>query len=560
MQDSRRRRSSEATGLALLVALGTACAPAGAPASPVTAGVPAFQAERQPASPASEAKRGGILMQAQQGAMETLHPWKGDATIARALSGVYEPLVRLDHREGFDFRRDKEIKPGLAERWENPDPVTYLFHLRRNVKWHDGQPMTADDVVFSLRTWMDPKEAPEPRRSAGALLKEVEKIDQYAVRVTTVRPSAGFLEFMAFQRNVYIAPKHVADLAKTVVGTGPFRVVKADINSVVVVERNADFYLPERPYLDGGKVFSGMERAQQQAAFIAKAIDFTIAGDQAQFEALKKQVGEQVKSASYLQNYGVSLYMKLDRAPFSDIQVRRAAHLAIDRQGLIKTVTFGAGAINPPGGLALHGASIPLEEMQTLPGWRQPKDQDVAEARRLLAEAGYPEGFKVGIQTAKDRTTAVPILEGSAPMLKAVGIDAQIQLLERAVFLENQRNGQFEAMMDLFGSDPPSQSLLGFYHSKGSLNKAPINDPELDALIEEQDRTIDRQKAGELYQRVQRLVLEKHYTIPTIEVPSFIFWQPWLHGFNQNFGAQGYIPQWDNVWIDPDIVPQRSLQ
>jgi peptide/nickel transport system substrate-binding protein len=244
--------------------------------------------------------------------------------------------------------------------------------------------------------------------------------------------------------------------------------------------------------------------------------------------------------------------MKLDKPPFNDIRVRKAVHLAIDRDGLVKTVTFGAGAINPPGGLALSSGAIPLEELRKLPGWRQPKDEDIAEAKRLLAEAGYPNGFKTTIITARDRTTAVPVLEATAPMLKAIGIDAEVGLLERAVFLTRQRDGDYDAQMDLIHSDPPTERLLTYYHSKGNLNKAPINDPELDKLIDAIDSELDPKKADEILLRIQRMVLDKHYTIPTVELPSFAFWQAWLNNYNLSFSAQPYIPQWDNLWMDPE--------
>jgi peptide/nickel transport system substrate-binding protein len=307
-------------------------------------------------------------------------------------------------------------------------------------------------------------------------------------------------------------------------------------------------------------VFNGMERGAQQAAFIARGIDSIVAADQAVFAGLKKQVGEGVKSESYLQTSGNSIYMKQDRPPFNDIRVRRATHLAIDRQGLLKTVTFGAGAINPPGGLALHAFSLPLEELVKLPGWRQPKDQDLAEAKRLLAEAGYPNGLKVTIKTSKDLAGAVPTLEALSPMLKAVGIDAQIAMLERAVWIQVERDGDYEAWIATLNSDPPTQGLFGYYHSKGALNKAPINDPEMDTLIEDLETTLDRKKSDELNRRIQRLILDKVYTISTVEPASFVLWQPWLHNYNHNYGAQGYVVQWDALWFETDKAPPRTLQ
>jgi len=541
--------------LATLVALGVACAPAAAPAQPAapSSAPTGFAPDRSaPAAPEAAIKKGGIIVGAQQAAMSTFHPWKGDVTIERSFSGVYDQLVQNDHRENFDFRRDNDIKPGLAERWENPDPTTYVFHLRKNAKWHDGKPFTADDVVFSLMSWTDAKEAPEPSQSAGSLIKSVDKVDDHTVRVNLKRSSVNFLAMLAFNRNVFIAPKHVEDLSKTIVGTGPFKVVQAQLDRVVVLERNPDFYLPGKPHPDGAKIFQGMERGAQQAGFLAKGLDYINVGDQAQFDALKKLVPADVKTTSYLQNHGVSLYMKQDKPPFDDIRVRRAMHLAIDRDGLVKAVTFGAGAINPPGGLALHSFSLQLDELKTLPGWRQPKDQDIAEAKRLLAEAGYANGIKTSMQTAQDRTTARPVMEAVGPMLKAIGIDAEIMALERGVFLQNQREGKYEIMVDLIHSDPPTQRLNGFYRTGGSLNKAPIADPELDKMIDDQDSAPDLKTSGEINKKLQRYILDKVYTVSTIELPSFAFWQPWFINYPISFSAQPYIASWEDIWIDPD--------
>jgi len=547
--------------LTLTAGLAAACAPAApAPAPVAPAPQAAYIPERAPAqTQPSEGKPGGILVYAQQSAVFNLHPWKGDIQNARAFSGVYEPLVRYDHREGVDFRRDREIKPGLAERWETVDPTTYVFHLRKNAKWHDGKPVTADDVVYSALTWMDPKEAPEPNRSAGELVAGAERIDDHTAKITLKRPSSDWLGMHAYQRNVWILPKHVEDQAKTMVGSGPFRVVKVDPNSALIMERNPDFHTSGRPFLDGAKVYNGMERASQQAAFIAKEMDLINATDLKQHDALK-QVAPDSITTSYLQTHGNSLYMKQDRPPFSDIRVRRAAHLAVDREGLLKTVTFGAGVVNPPGGLALHGFSIPKEELQTLPGWRQPKDQDLAEAKRLLAEAGYPEGFKLNIQTDRDLTGAVPILTAVAPQLKAAGIDAQIMLLERAVFVKNQRDGDYEAWLATGHTDPPAAGLTDLYHSRGRFNQAGIKNPTLDGLIEEAGRLVDKKKSDEVNQKIQRVLLENHYTVPMVELPAYAFWQPWLHNYGLSFSAQPYINQWDNVWIDLEKAPKRTLQ
>jgi len=499
------------------------------------------------------------LLYAQSGKVSNLNPWKGDVSTARALAGVYENLIRMDHREAFDFRVDRELKPGLAESWEIADPTTFVFHLRRNIKWHDGKPLTADDVVYSMRSWTEADKAPEPRRSAGGQIATAEAIDPYTVRVTTKAISAYFLETLAYQRNVYILPKHVEDVAKNPVGSGAFKVVKQDPDAAVVVERNPDFYIPGRPYLDGGKVHNTMPIATQQAAFAGKAIDFITYSDKAQADAFQKQV-PQVKVSSYCQDHGESVIMKLDKPPFSDIRVRRAIHLAIDRQGLIATTSFGAGKINPPGAIGWQPFAIQEDELLKLPGWRQPKTEDIAEAKRLLAEAGYATGLKMPMQFNRDRADKQVIPEALVPMLRGVGIDAEVQLLERGVAIVNERDGLFDVRVGSFHSDPPTSALTSYYHSKGVANTMGLRDPELDKLIEDSDKSLDQKARYAMYDKIQRIILDKLYTIPTLEFRSFFFVQPWLNNNGPTMGAQSYVPQWDNVWIDTDKAPQRTLQ
>src|SRR5205823_6624263 len=142
------------------------------------------------------------------------------------------------------------------------------------------------------------------------------------------------------------------------------------------------------------------------------------------------------RAETFPQNNSYSVFTHVDRPPFSDIRVRRALHLAIDRQAMVSTITFGQGIINPPGlnGARKGGWTLPQDGLLKLPGYRQPKTQDLAEAKRLLAEAGHPNGLRAKLSYNTSITQSPALAEVLTNQLGAAGINLTLQPMEDASY------------------------------------------------------------------------------------------------------------------------------
>ncbi len=204
---------------------------------------------------AAGARQGGVLQVAFWAPPRTMD-YCNDASAfaAQAWVPVYEGLLSFDYKPGEDFRRQMKVVPYLAESWEQPNDTTYMFHLRKGVKWHDGKSLTADDVVFSLKYLQDKNNACMARgRLEG--VKSVEKVDSMTVKITTDRPMATLLENLA-QRETVIYPKHIYDAGQLfkgvsgTVGTGPMRLKSFDRNEKIVYTAFEDYW-KGRPHLIG---------------------------------------------------------------------------------------------------------------------------------------------------------------------------------------------------------------------------------------------------------------------------------------------------------------------
>lgn len=527
-----------------------ACA---APATPSATKEPTIAAALQP-------RDGGILQFAPQEPPTSFDFCKhGDAFGAIAWVPVYEGLLSLDYKESEDFRKEQRVVPYLAERWEQPNDTTYIFYLRKGVKWHDGKPLTAEDVVFSLEYLRD-KENACTKRSLVEGVKSIEKVDANTIKVTTEAPIAPFILNMA-QREAVIFPKHIYDagrLFKSVesqIATGPMKAASFDRTDKLVYTANKDYW-KGKPHLDGAVALYGMDRSASLAAFVAKKIDVYPPGDKREFDALKAQAPE-AKGEGSPASHGYTMYIRVDKPPFDDVRVRRAIHLAIDRQAMRSTLTQDVGVINPPGVSAVSGWAIPQEELMRLPGYRQPKDQDITEAKRLLAEAGYPTGFTSSIQAVGTFTNA-RIAEVASRQLEKIGITLKLDFLEQGMYFSNQRKGSFDAQLNGMSAEYIDTSLNQYYYSRSGGNPAHIADPYLDDLIELQRKTFNKEERYKVLRRIQEYLLDKLYGVPTIESAFYWATQPWVHELMNTRSGTVMLYRAGDIWFD-ERAPKRSL-
>ncbi len=545
-----------AYGWGLVAALAaSACAPtAPPPPSPAVPGVPPAPAA------APQPERGGIFQLAARQPVPHLSYWR-EAGVAASigLTPVYERLLVLDFQEDEDWREHYRVVPWLAERWEQPDPRTYVFQVRKGIKWHDGADLTARDVEWAYKELLDPKNA--FRGGANLKLAEtIQAIDESTLRIRVVEQSAIFLVGLA-DRNSMIQPRHVVERGQkhedVAIGTGPYKVASFDRQKGLDLVRN-DLYWQggAKPYLDKVKIVWGMDVAGMFAAFQAKQSDVLKVIDKVQFDQVKA-LSPQVKSRVFLRDLVDSFWMRVDRPPFQDVRVRQAVHLGIDRQQLVNVVTFGLGLANPPevnGGR--RGWVIPQDELKTLPGWRQPKDEDIAEARRLLSQAGYGDGLKIVNRYNLTQSTTPQESEILAQQLKKIGIDMELQPMERVVFEKAFREGDFEVSVESGVGYAPERDWNDRIHSKGAGNGFGINDPELDRPIEAQAVELDEKRRQQLFLEIQRLGLRKMYVIPLISPVNFTLWHPWVHGWIDNYAGQAANQEWSQLWVSREQAPK----
>ena len=334
---------------------------------------------------------------------------------------VYDSLIGFDPASG-------KFTPELATKWSQPTPTTYEFELRDDIKWHDGQPLTADDVVYTVGWLIDPK-TQFRYKADWAWIQSIEKLGPNKVKITSKFPAPGGLMTLAGSTTIY--PEHVhkplenkQEFGARPLGTGLYKILKLDKNSGVTAERNPN-YKPSvnKPAATIGHVIA--EPIQDPGTLVAalltgKAdIAANLSGDQA--EDLKKSGKYDVTLSPPAVGYtflGFPAGGRNNVKALADPRVRKAIVMAINRKALVK-VTYGglAEGVQPVEALCLK-EQLGCGYTKSVP------DYDPAGAKKLLAEAGYADGFDVVISTFPRYLQPTTAVSG---MLRAVGIRATVQ-------------------------------------------------------------------------------------------------------------------------------------
>ncbi|MBI2908538.1 MAG: ABC transporter substrate-binding protein [Chloroflexi bacterium] len=475
----------------LLVA---SCAPAAAPvakqgdlaAKPQAEGrTPVPAAPAPTLTPAAQQPRYGGIVELSIRTEPRHYDMHGDAsqTAIWSFSPAYNGLLQNDPLE------PGKIVPDLVESWTvSLDGTTYTFKLREGVKWHDGNPLTTADVLLSM-------EKLKKHVQVGPGLEAVKSVaasDDSAVKVSMSYPAAAFPSFMAISWAAMI-PQHILDkkgsMKEDVVGTGAFKLKRHNRSVSLELEKNRDYFLPGRPYLDGLRTYFVSDQSAANAALRAGRVNFIVGLSTVSMMRLK-EVFKEGTVADHPVGKFPSLFLPVDKAPWTDIRVRKAVHLGIDRQAAVNILTDGQGTIGGYIPEAMGG--IPTEELLKKPGYRQPKDADIAEAKRLLAEAGYPNGLKTSVlyrMGGEYEAQAVFLRD----QLGKIGIDLAIKTLDDAGFYDLREKRAYDSHSgpNSVTVNEPDLLLKRFYKGGSPSNYSNLNDPELDKLIELQSREQD---------------------------------------------------------------------
>jgi peptide/nickel transport system substrate-binding protein len=398
---------------------------------------------------------------------------------------VQECLVKVD--------RTGKIVPWLAERWYTADSKNYTFFLKRGVRFHNGRELRAADVKFVLERAMNP-ETKHPHGKRYQVIESIVVTDDHTVTVILKEVDPNFLLNLARQGSVVYPRETVETLKSQPIGTGPFAVAEWVRGDRIVLARNKDYHVKGLPYLD--RVTYRFIPDPNSALAALKAGDVDVSA----FGLGPENVPELSRDARFQVILGdttndVILSMNNARKPFSDKRVRLAVTHAIDKEEVLKGAMFGQGRILGSNVDPLNPYFVDLSK---------DKPHDPAKARKLLAEAGYPNGFDAVLKVAPQYYYTVRTGEILVSQLAKVGIRVTIEQIEWGQWLAQvYRDANFD--FSIIGHAEPWD--IGNYANPKYYFR--WDNAEFQKLYQESEATIDDKKRRELYVKMQTMLAEE---------------------------------------------------
>jgi len=472
-----------------------------------------------PSGAADTPRRGGVLLAVIGADPPTLDPHQeGTFATLQVVAPLYSTLLQIDP---YSYPK---IIGDVATDWKiSTDGLTYTFKIRSDIRFHDGTPLTAADVKASYdKIVFPPSGVRSIRKNAYTMVESVGAPDATTVVFKLKYPSASLMDNLASPWNV-IFPKKILDkdlnyFLKNVMGSGPFKFKAYTRGSTFEAERNPDYFVKDRPYLNGYKFFISPETTVRAAAIRSGRayIEFRDL-PLSEVEAIKRQLGDKVtvQHTPLVGQWGVAIQNTIK--PFTDVRVRRALTLGIDRHTAGR-VLFPLTGLKHVGGLMRPGTewALPPAELEKLPGFGRDPERNRAEAKKLLAEAGYPNGFKVVL---KNRNVKLPYQDFAVFVIqewRKIGVEAENRPLETAAFiLDGRDNGNFELIVSAtveYIDDP--DVFLRRYTTGDIGNIGRYSDAILDDLFARQARALDPAERRKLIIELQKRVLEQAYYMP----------------------------------------------
>ncbi len=413
-----------------------------------------------------------------------------EATAQVMLEQMYDTLVEADPETGA-------IIPSLAESWQiSADGRTYTFRIRRGVRFHNGREMTAADVKYSIERIMDPRTG-SPRRLSFNL---VERVDASDAQTVVFRLKTAFAPFLATLVPITsaIVPREAVeqsgDLARTAVGTGPFVLKEWVRDSLMRLERNANFWRRGLPNLDTLEFRFNADPNARTAAFRTGQVNFLYKVDKPFVRTLRLSEGIQVVGGQ--STTLAYLYLNVNRKPFDDVRVRQAISWAMDRDAIRQNAILGLGQ-------SLRAGPLPPDHWAALREPVYPR-QEVDRARDLLRQAGFTGG-RFNILAVSITPSNVRAAETLQQQLRPLGFDIEVRVLEPGEMLRSAFAADFDMLIlhDAFAVDPDDY-LTSTFATGGGRNWVKYSDPELDAMLERARTITDRGDRARIYRDVMR--------------------------------------------------------
>ncbi|WP_166241998.1 ABC transporter substrate-binding protein [Paenibacillus turpanensis] len=435
-----------------------------------------------------------------------------DYNSSRAAMDLYDQLVQFKEES-------TEIEPDLAEKWDvSDDGLTYTFYLRKGVKFHDGTPVNAEAVKFSIDRQRDPK---HPYHNTGTYayaeftfspIETIEAVDETTVKMKLKEPFAPFLGNMAMHAASVVSPaaveKYGADFTKNPVGTGPYKFVSWNPGVEIVLEKN-ESYFKDAPKIDK-LVFKPITEAQTRLAELeAGTIDVIVNIPPDDLEALRAN-----KSLQVIEQAGMHVWwtaFNTQKAPFDNVKVRQAVNYAINKEAIVDGILKGTGELaNTPLPPTVWGHNPKVKNYE----------YNAEKAKALLTEAGYPNGFEVtywvpesGSGMQQPQAMAVAIQSD----LQKIGVKVNIQTLEWGAYLDKvfapaDQNDMDMHQMSWIGDNGDPDNFLYILFSGAQWPTAGFNDSyyknaAVDELLAKARTTKDKGERTKMYEEAQKLIM-----------------------------------------------------
>ncbi|WBM72831.1 ABC transporter substrate-binding protein [Buttiauxella sp. WJP83] len=476
----------------------------------------------------------------------TLDPNKAESTVESAIiSDFFEGLVAV--------RNDGSIEPRLAEKWEEKGNTVWTFHLRPGVKWSNGAPVTALDVVWSWQRLVDPKTVSPYGTYLGNMHVEnaieiadgkkapdtlgIKALDDSTLQITLTQPTAEFLSMLGHTSLVPVARAVVEKFGDkwtqpgNFVSSGPYTLSQWVVNEKVVGVRNKQYWDDSHTVINKVTYLPIASETADINRYKAGEIDIVLTVPQTLFAALKKSIPDQVhvtpKLATYYYEFNTS------KPPFNDARVRRALNMGLDKD-IIAEKVLGQGQLpawvisqRKIGGVELKSPDYA--------SWSQEKR--IAEAKKLLEEAGYnaahPLSFNLLYNTSESHQRIA--IAASSMWKKNLGVEAKLQNQEWKTMLDTMHNGNFEAVRYAWVADyDDASTFLNNFRTGDSGNTTKYSNADFDQALKNASKAKTVAERGKFYQQAEDKLAEDVPAIPVYHYVSAQLVKPYVGGYAPN--------------------------
>ncbi|OPY51756.1 MAG: putative ABC transporter periplasmic-binding protein [Methanosaeta sp. PtaU1.Bin112] len=416
-------------------------------------------------------------------------------------AGIYETLFSLDE--------NMNLVPTLATGFDQISDTEYTIHLRTGVKFHDGTPLNADAVVYSLERVMDSSNS---RHGEFGFIESVKAVDDNTVTIKTKKPHSPTIASLIDPLVSIVKPD--VDLNSTPVGTGPFKFESFEKDVKLNVVRNDDYW-GDKPKLDGAVLYFVSDPMTRAMQLEGGDVDIALGIPQTEVENLKSQSDLEVLSEVTLREN--LIYINMKKAPFDNLLVRQALNHAIDRQVIVDTALEGVGGIAAIGPLSSGDKWSANDDLK-------PYEYDPSKAKELLIQAGinYTDGdgwldfngkpFEITIKTYTSRSENKPSAEVVAAQLENIGIKSHVEVVESGAFSSDLSQGNYDLGLGSFNTGTtgdPDYTLSKHFGSTGSeAKKTGYSNPDVDKWLDEARATSNQDERMEYYKKVQEQIMK----------------------------------------------------